>query len=811
MKVSNLANDLKTTSDEVLKVLRSLKLKAKDSEQELSAAVVSVIKSEIKAAQKAAASKTITKARKVDAGEPSGKKAKKTPPTETKIPKKTVKAKAALETPTVKTTEEISKKKVPSKETKSKTVVSKPVRTTGKGVLVKKTTVIKKMPVGDDAKLHPKISQAPVITLKPLVRKRKKTSPTGKEEAFEERKEEVKTAASLPSAILSPEAGLKEAPTVTDVGGKAIRDEDLPDIEVQVPITVKDLSVKLQQKPSNVLKQLMKMGALCHINQALDGDIVGRIVREFGFNLSKIRTQEEQLIETHKHEEEDPKLLKPRAPVVTFMGHVDHGKTTLLDWIRKSKVADQEHGGITQHIGAYSVAVSKGRITFLDTPGHEAFTAMRARGAHITDIVVVVVAADEGVMPQTLEAIDHARAANVPIVVALTKIDKHTADPDRVKKQLSEHDLLAEDWGGKTVVAGVSGITGEGVNELLEMILLEAEMLELKANEQKKASGIVVEAHLSHGKGAVTTLIVQSGTLHEGDIVVLGPYYGKIRAMMDDRGRAIKTAGPSMPLEMLGLSNVPDAGELFYAVDTEKQAREITQRRLEQVKNKRLYAVPRITLEDLHSQMQKGAIKELNVVLKADVQGSLEALKDSLAKIPSDRVKVKFIHSAVGDVNASDVVLAAASQAIIIAFHVAVDDRAKEENERNLVDVREYRIIYDAVNDVKKALEGLLEAKIKKNFLSRIEIREVFKLSKHGIVAGCYVQKGKVHRKAKVDVLRNGEIIFSGSVSSLKRFKDDVRDVSEGMECGVTIEGFDKYQQGDIIEAYETESIAQKL
>ncbi|MBN1870331.1 MAG: translation initiation factor IF-2 [Candidatus Omnitrophica bacterium] len=815
MKVSELAKELEITSDAVLKALRSLKLKAKDSEQELSAAVVSVIKSELKTEKKTAAAKSGTAARKAAKSEGSEQKVvKKKEFNEPVTTRKPIKTEVVPETKSKKA-KEIKKEAVAEKEKavapRTKKVISKPVRTSEKGKAVKKKTIIQQAPVKETAKPHPKISKAPVITLKPLVRKHKKPVPTAKGEtgaSVIEKKDELKET--------RPLAGMEELvqPSITPVAEtvKAVsRDESLPDIEVQVPITVKDLSVKLQEKPSIVLKHLMKMGVLCHINQALDSDIVSHIVRDFGFNLTKIRTQEEQVIEAHKKEEEDESLLKPRAPVVTFMGHVDHGKTTLLDQIRKSKVADQEHGGITQHIGAYSVFVPKGRITFLDTPGHEAFTAMRARGAHITDIVVLVVAADEGIMPQTLEAIDHARAANVPIVVALTKIDKKNAEPDRVKKQLSEHNLMAEDWGGKTVVAGVSGVTGEGVDQLLEMILLEAEMLELKANDQKKASGIVVEAHLSHGKGAVTTLIIQSGTLHEGDIVVLGPLYGKIRAVFDDHGRPIKSAGPSMPVEILGLSSVPEAGELFYTVENEKQAKEITQRRQDLVKNKKMRAMPRITLEDLHSQLQEGAIKELNVILKSDVQGSLEALKDSLEKIPSDKVKVKFIHLAVGDVNASDVLLAVASNAIIIAFHVSVDPRAKEEIEKTFVDVREYRIIYDAVNDMKKALEGLLEAKIKKHFLSRVEIREVFKLSKQGTVAGCYVQKGKVNRKAKLDVVRDGEIIFSGSIGSLKRFKDDVRDVSEGMECGITINGFDKYQQGDIIEVYETESIAQTL
>jgi translation initiation factor IF-2 len=794
----------------VLEVLKSFKLKAKDASQDLSSAVISVIKSELTKRSKALGKvKLAVKVKKKSVVT----EAKKTELDVVPKDKRTVAKK--LTAPSAEKETAVIKKKAMDitgapATVKAKRIVSTPVKAKEAGAAGKEKKAVKGATKKEPGKTYPKISRAPVITLKPLVRKRKKFS-KGDAGATVTADKIEDVNAPIPSIMEAEDASKQMDVIIPEMATKIERDETLPDIEVQVPITVKDLSVKLQQKPSIVLMHLMKMGVLCHINQGLEGDIVGRIVRDFGFNLTKIRTQEEQLIESHKKEEGDEALMKSRAPVVTFMGHVDHGKTTLLDCIRKSKVADAEHGGITQHMGAYSVVVPKGKITFLDTPGHEAFTAMRARGAHITDIVVLVVAADEGVMPQTLEAIDHARAAEVPIVVALTKMDKQNAQPDRVKKQLSEHDLKAEDWGGKTIVAHVSAVTGQGVDELLELILLEAELLELKANDQKSASGIVVEAHLSHGKGAVMTLIVQSGALKAGDIIVVGPLHGKIRAMFDDRGHAIKGAGPSTPVEVIGLSNVPEAGESFYVVESEKQARDITTRRQLHIKDRKLHSVPKVTLEDLQLQLKEGAIRELNVILKSDVQGSLEALKDSLEKIPSDRVKVKFIHSAVGDVNASDVLLAAASKAIIIAFHAGVDARAKEEVEKNLVDVREYKIIYDAVNDIKNALEGLLEAKTKKHFLSRIEIREVFKLSKHGIVAGCYVQKGRVHRKAQADIVRDGEVVFSGRIGSLKRFKDDVKDVTEGMECGVTLEGFDKYEKGDIIEAYEIESIAQKL
>jgi len=632
---------------------------------------------------------------------------------------------------------------------------------------------------------------APFETVKPLIKKRKNRSDDGFSGYG---RNESKPSSSISNAVVSP---APEGP--------------LQDIEVILPITVNNFAVRINQKINVVLKKLLDMGIFANINQNLTEELAVKLASSFGFNLVKGKTQEEELVDVHKQQEEDSSLLKPRAPVVTFMGHVDHGKTSLLDYIRSEKVAEGEHGGITQHIGSYSVNIPKGRITFLDTPGHEAFSAMRARGAHVTDIVVLVIAADEGIMPQTVEAIAHAKAANVPIVVALNKIDKKSADPDKVKKQLTEHDLTPEDWGGKTVVAGVSAITGEGVDNLLELIILEAELLELKTNPDKKASGIVIEAHISKGRGAVASLLVQSGTLKEGDGVVIGPYFGKVKALFDDHQRPIKEAGPSMPVEMLGLSDVPGAGENFYAVENERTAREIAEVRQEKLKNERLSGTAKISLEDLNSQIQQGNIKELRVVIKADVQGSLEAIKEALSKIPTDQVKLRIMYVGVGDVNSSDVLLAVASEAIIIAFNVAVDTKAKQELEKTPVDVRKYRIIYDAVDDIKMALEGLLAPKLKRHFVGKVEIRQVMKLSKSGIVAGCYVQKGKIRSKSQIDIVRNGDAIFTGHISSLKRFKDDVKEVAENFECGITIANFSDIQVGDIIEAFDIEQIARKL
>lgn len=842
MKVSELAKELNTTSVEILKTLKTLMLKSKDENQELNVAVESVVRSEFANPRKIAAKKEEKEKTPKPKKEEAKAEEKSVQTEQMVVKKKAVKKKTATkekkenskeenkeekkakQPKTLKKTDELKlKKSLMVEEADKEAKVKEEGKDKGQGEVKERVNAKAQAEKSKDKEKAPaakkrRVSRQPVITLKPLARKKKKSSKDDSRSAdFSQNPEQILTMSSEGSMSIANDE-IKGSLQSEEGASVPLPQVQIPpkidtydDLEIKVPITVKELSIKIQQKPSVVLAKLMGMGIMTNINQSLDADIVGLLTQQFGINLVKIKTQEEHLIEFHKQQEEEEGTLQLRAPVVTFMGHVDHGKTTLLDKIRKSKVADREHGGITQHMGAYSVEIQRGRITFLDTPGHEAFTSMRARGAHITDLVVLVVASDEGVMPQTIEAVDHARAADVPIVVALTKIDKQNSDPDKVKKQLAAHNLASEDWGGKTVVVGVSGVTGEGVNELLELILLEAELLELKANHEKKASGIIVEAHLSQGKGAVSTVIVQSGKLMEGDIIVVGSHYGRIKAMFNDLHQPIKEAGPSMPAEVLGLSKVPDAGEMFYVVDDEKQAREISLRRSEQLKKAKLQSKQKITLEGLYAQLQDGAVKELNVIIKSDVQGSLEALKDSLEKIPSDKVKVNFIHLGVGDINASDVVLAVASKAIIIAFHVGVSTNAKAELKKEPVDIREYRIIYDAVDDVKNALEGLLEEKIKKNFLAKVEIREVFKLSKHGIVAGCYVEKGKVHRKDHVDIIRNGEVVFSGVISGLKRFKDDVKEVAEGTECGISVEGYDKYQSGDIIEAFAIERIAQKL
>ena len=584
----------------------------------------------------------------------------------------------------------------------------------------------------------------------------------------------------------------------------------LKELELDFPIVVKDLAIKLQQKPSVVIKTLIDMRVMAGINQFLDEDTVKAVCEKHGYGIRKALGKEELALQIHQKKDR-AKDLKFRAPVVTLMGHVDHGKTSLLDAIRKTNVADREHGGITQHIGAYRVVLPHGEITFLDTPGHEAFTAMRARGASITDLVVLVVAADDGIMPQTQEAIDHARAADVPIIVAINKIDKSGVDIDRVKKQLSKQDLAAEEWGGKIVTVPVSAKTGEGVDNLLEMIILEAQMLELKANPDRFAQGVVVEAKMTKGRGSVVTLLIQNGTLQLNHNIIVGKFYGKIKAMFDDHGSSVTSAGPGFPVEVLGVSGVPLAGEQFFVIEDEKKAKELALIRLNKNKQEQMKTAKKISLEDLHSQIEQGKIKELKLIIKADVQGTLEATKDVLGKLQVSEIKIGIIHTGIGNINTSDVVLAVASNALIIGFNVVADVRAKEMVTKEGVEVKTYNVIYELANDIKAAVEGMLEPKIKKVMLGKCQIRKVFRLSSHGTIAGCIVNKGKINRTSMVDLVRNGQVVFEGKLSSLKRFKDDVKEVAEGFECGIALAGFDKIQEGDVIEAYEIQKIARKL
>jgi translation initiation factor IF-2 len=579
-------------------------------------------------------------------------------------------------------------------------------------------------------------------------------------------------------------------------------------IKIDETITVSELAGKMGVKVNELIKKLMDQGILATINQRLDIDTATLALGEFGFGVEVVPLYGEELLEEEK---EDESLLQPRPPIVTIMGHVDHGKTSLLDAIRESKIIAHESGGITQHIGAYHVRLDKGDIVFLDTPGHEAFTAMRARGAQVTDIIVLVVAADEGVKPQTVEAIDHARAAGVPILVAVNKIDLPNANVERVKQELSQYNLVPEEWGGKTIFVEVSAKEKIGLDNLLEMILLEAEMLELKANPNKKARGIVIEARLDKQRGPVATVLVQSGRLEVGDAFVSGFSAGKVRAIINDRGKKVRSIGPSLPGEVLGFSSLPQAGDKFYALESDRAAREISEIRQRIRREEILSRRKRVTLEDLHEHILSGKLKELKIIVKADVQGSVEALCDSLQKLSTQEISLNIVHRGVGGINESDVMLAAASNAIIIGFNVRPEASAEELAEKEGVDIHTYRIIYEAVEETKKAMEGLLEPESREVPLGRAEVKRTFRIPKVGTVAGCLVTKGKISRQGKARLLRDNIIVFDGKISSLKRFKDDVREVESGLECGIGLENFNDIKENDILEAYNIEKIARKL
>ena len=579
-------------------------------------------------------------------------------------------------------------------------------------------------------------------------------------------------------------------------------------VKVMIPdeISVGELASRMKKTGAEVVKCLMKNGVMASLSQIIDFDTAAIIAEEMGCKVEKevTVTIEERLIDDHEDKPED---LVPRAPVVVVMGHVDHGKTSLLDTIRNTSVAAGEAGGITQHIGAYQVQVNGKPITFLDTPGHEAFTSMRARGAMITDIAILMVAADDGIMPQTIESINHAKAANIPIIVAINKIDKENANPDRVLQQLTEHGLVPEDWGGETICCKVSAKKNIGIDNLLEMVTLTAEMAELKANPNRAASGTVIEARLDKGRGPVATLLVQNGTLKQGDIIIAGTAVGRVRTMLDYKGNRLTEAGPSVPVEIAGLSEAPEAGSPFFAVADERMARELVEQRKAEARAKAAAPVQKVSLENLFDQIQAGERKELALIVKADVQGSVEAVKASLEKLSNDEVNVKVIHGGVGAINESDVMLAASSNAIIVGFNVRPDAAARDGAIRQNVDMRMYRVIYDCIDEITAAMKGMLAPKYREVVLGHAEVRQTYRVSSVGTVAGCYVQDGKIVRACSVRVVRDGIVIHEGSLASLKRFKDDAKEVAENYECGLTVEKFNDIKEGDIIEAFTMEEI----
>ncbi|GMR65870.1 translation initiation factor IF-2 [Bacillus cereus] len=572
-------------------------------------------------------------------------------------------------------------------------------------------------------------------------------------------------------------------------------------------LTVGELAKKLSKEPSEIIKKLFMLGIMATINQDLDKDTIELIATDYGIEVEEEVVVSETEFETFIDEQDDEENLKERPAVVTIMGHVDHGKTTLLDSIRNSKVTAGEAGGITQHIGAYQVEVNDKKITFLDTPGHAAFTTMRARGAQVTDITILVVAADDGVMPQTVEAISHAKAAGVPIIVAVNKMDKPAANPDRVMQELTEYELVPEAWGGDTIFVPISAIQGEGIDNLLEMILLVSEVEEYKANPNRYATGTVIEAQLDKGKGTIATLLVQNGTLRVGDPIVVGTSFGRVRAMVSDIGRRVKVAGPSTPVEITGLNEVPQAGDRFMAFADEKKARQIGESRAQEALVAQRGEKSKLSLEDLFQQIQESDVKEINLIVKADVQGSVEAMAASLRKIDVEGVKVKIIHTGVGAITESDIILASASNAIVIGFNVRPDVNAKRTAELENVDVRLHRIIYKVIEEIELAMQGMLDPEFEEKVIGQAEVRQTFKVTKVGTIAGCYVIDGKITRDSGVRIIRDGIVIFEGQLDTLKRFKDDVKEVAQNYECGITIERYNDLKEGDIIEAYIMEEV----
>ncbi len=579
-------------------------------------------------------------------------------------------------------------------------------------------------------------------------------------------------------------------------------------LQIEEGATVSDLAASLDLQPSALIMQLMKLKVMANINQRLNYDTLVMLGEHLEFEAIKAKTLEEELL---VEESDPPESLKPRAPVVTIMGHVDHGKTSLLDAIRQSNISESEAGNITQHIGAYHVTLEGGSVVFLDTPGHAAFTSMRARGAQATDIVVLIVAADDGVMPQTIEAINHAKAAKVPIVVAINKIDVPGARPDYIKQQLSEHELIPEDWGGQTICVETSATEGTGIDFLLEMLLLEAALLELKANPDKRARGVVIEAEVDKGRGTVATVLVQAGTLMVGDFFISGRYSGKVRAMIDDLGKRMKKAGPSTPVEVLGFTGVPEAGDKFYVVESEKDARTISETRLDQYRTEKLGTNSHVSLENLYQQIQEGEIKELNVVLKGDVQGSVQAVASSLLELGTDEVQINIIHQAVGGITETDILLASASDAIVVGFNVHPTTEAVQAKELEGIDVRTYNVIYNLISYIQSAMEGLLDPEVREVVIGRAEVRELFKVPRLGLVAGSYVNWGRISYNQPLRILRDNRLIHEGKVNSLRRFKENVNEVQANYECGIGIEEFDDLKVGDVLECYVHEEIARTL
>ena len=728
-----------------------------------------------------------------------------------KPPPEKVTSKATKKSITKKTTTKSKSKKTKAAtkkkpaEKKAPKVKPKTVKTTTK----KSTATLKKAKVAKTTSKPPTKDQAKQEPIKVLKKTGLKiTKHEEKPAEVEKKPAATKDKPAASQKKLAEEKSEKKAPTEppkpeqlpTEVKEEAFEIAQLPE-----NIMIRDLAEKLRCSPNDIIKELMGLGVMATINQSLSFEVASKVADQRGFEVELIK--DKSAIDFEEEEKENPKDLCNRPPIVTIMGHVDHGKTSLLDAIRKTNVTEAEAGGITQHIGAYRAKIKDQFITFLDTPGHEAFTAMRARGAQVTDIVILVVAADDGIKPQTKEAIDHAHAGNVPILVAINKIDKPEAKPEEVKKQLAEVGLLPEDWGGQTMFTEVSAIQETGIEHLLELVLLQAEIMELKANPTLRPQGIVIESKLDKGRGPVATVIVQKGTLTVGQPFVVGPYFGKVRALINDSGNKTPKATPAMPVEIVGMPEVPQPGDKFYVVEDERKARQYSEMRLKKRREVQLAESAKVTMEDLHDQIAEGKIKVLNLIVKADTQGSIAAVQEAFSKLETEEIRFKIIHDGVGGITESDILLSSASNAITIGFNVRPTDKADELAMREKIDVRLYSVIYEAIEDMKKALEGLLEPKFKELIIGRAEVREVFNLPKIGSIAGCHVSQGKMERNLEARLIRDSVVVYQGKILSIRRFKEDVKEVQQGYECGLSLENFQDIKQGDVVEPYILEEI----
>jgi len=740
--------------------------------------------------------KTADEIRELFTPKPPSKKV--TPKTTKKSTTKKITTKSKSKKTKATTKKEPSEKKAPKVKPKTAKTTKKKSTTTLKKTKVAKTT--SKPPTKDQAKQEPiKVFKKTGLKItkheeKPAEVEKKPAATKDKPAASQKKLAEEKSEKKAPTEPPKPE----QLPT--EVKEEAFEIAQLPE-----NIMIRDLAEKLRCSPNDIIKELMGLGVMATINQSLSFEVASKVADQRGFEVELIK--DKSAIDFEEEEKENPKDLCNRPPIVTIMGHVDHGKTSLLDAIRKTNVTEAEAGGITQHIGAYRAKIKDQFITFLDTPGHEAFTAMRARGAQVTDIVILVVAADDGIKPQTKEAIDHAHAGNVPILVAINKIDKPEAKPEEVKKQLAEVGLLPEDWGGQTMFTEVSAIQETGIEQLLELVLLQAEIMELKANPTLRPQGIVIESKLDKGRGPVATVIVQKGTLTVGQPFVVGPYFGKVRALINDSGNKTPKATPAMPVEIVGMPEVPQPGDKFYVVEDERKARQYSEMRLKKRREVQLAESAKVTMEDLHDQIVEGKIKVLNLIVKADTQGSIAAVQEAFSKLETEEIRFKIIHDGVGGITESDILLSSASNAITIGFNVRPTDKADELAIREKIDVRLYSVIYEAIEDMKKALEGLLAPKFKELIIGRAEVREVFNLPKIGSIAGCHVSQGKMERNLEARLIRDSVVVYQGKILSIRRFKEDVKEVQQGYECGLSLENFQDIKQGDVVEPYILEEI----